>query len=240
MKKILIYGGSSLISVELIRLLYNQIDKFVIFCRNKNKFIEEMSDLNFEISKFDIKEVDLENLKQNIEITESINTLHGIYWISGFNGDVDSEIKDPEDCKKNIKINFLHPTIIINNLIPKLKGNKNLPYIVAVTSVAGLRGRAKNIFYGSAKSALIAYLSGLRQKYNDRIDVITVIPGYISTRDFKINAPSFLISTPTELAKKIVNSVTKRREIVYSSFFWRVIMLFIRLIPEKIFKKLNF
>ena len=100
-----------------------------------------------------------------------------------------------------------------------MKGNKNLPYIVAVTSVAGLRGRAKNIFYGSAKSALIAYLSGLRQKYNDRIDVITVIPGYISTRDFKINAPSFLISTPTELAKKIVNSVTKRREIVYSSFF---------------------
>ena len=37
------------------------------------------------------------------------------------------------------------------------------------TSVAGLRGRKFNTFYGSAKSGLISYLSSLRQKFNNQI-----------------------------------------------------------------------
>ncbi len=240
MKKILIYGGSSLISIELIKILHQKINKFVIFCRDKDLFKKEISKLDFEEKKFDIKEVDLENLEQNLKITDTIDNLEGIYWISGFNGDVEDEIINPVSCKKNINTNFLHPIIIINKLINKLEKNNNLPYLAVVASVAGLRGRAKNIFYGSAKSALISYLSGIRQKYNRKLNVITIIPGYISTKNFKIKAPRFLISTPTEIAKLIVNAVNKKKEIVYSNFWWKIIMFFVKIIPEGIFKKLNF
>ena len=31
MKKILIYGGSSLISIELIKIIYEEVDKLIIF-----------------------------------------------------------------------------------------------------------------------------------------------------------------------------------------------------------------
>ena len=130
--------------------------------------------------------------------------------------------------------------LLINRLVKKLDIKNNSSFISVITSVAGLRGRAKNIFYGSSKSALISYLSGLRQKYNNKINVITVIPGYISTKNFNISAPSILVSTPKSLAKKMVDAVRKKKEIVYSNIWWKITMIIINLIPEKIFKKFKF
>ena len=98
----------------------------------------------------------------------------------------------------------------------------------------------KNLIYGSAKSALLTYLSGLRQKYNQRLTVVSVIPGYIRTKNFKIKAPNFLICEPSHLARKIVKAIKYKHEIIYSSFAWKIIMMVIKFIPEKIFKKFNF
>ena len=114
-------------------------------------------------------------------------------------------------------------------------------FVAVLTSVAGLRGRSKRLFYSSAKAGLIAYLSALRQKFNKKnINVITVIPGYMSTKPFNIKASPFLISSPEKSAQIIYNAIKKEKEIVYINFFWRIIMFCINLIPEKIYKKLNF
>ena len=50
--------------------------------------------------------------------------------------------------------------------------------------MAGLRGRSKRLYYSAAKGGLINFMSGLRQFYKDKIKIITVIPGYISTNSF--------------------------------------------------------
>ena len=112
---------------------------------------------------------------------------------------------------------------------------------MGVASVAGLRGRKKRLYYSSAKSGLITYLSGLRQKLNSKkINVVTVIPGYIKTKPFNIKASPFLISSPKKAAEIINKSIYLRKEVVYINYLWKIIMIFINLIPEKIFKKLNF
>ncbi|MEM7631635.1 MAG: hypothetical protein AAF227_06410 [Pseudomonadota bacterium] len=41
------------------------------------------------------------------------------------------------------------------------------------------------------------------------------------------------------MASDILKAVRKRRNVIYTPFFWRWIMLIIRLIPEPIFKKLS-
>lgn len=240
MNKILIYGGNSLISLEIIKILYEKTDEFIVFCRKTNEFKKKILELNYNQNKFDIKEVHLENLEENIKIIDSISEIQGIYWVAGYNGDALKEMEDMQSCEKNININFLHPVLLINRLVKKLNIKNNSSFISVITSVAGLRGRAKNIFYGSSKSALISYLSGLRQKYNNKINVITVIPGYISTKNFNISAPSILVSTPKSLAKKMVDAVRKKKEIVYSNIWWKITMIIINLIPEKIFKKFKF
>jgi len=239
-KKILIYGGSSLISLELIQIYLRENYELIIFCRDQNSFLNKIKRLDLNTEKFTIYEADLTELEKNLKLVADIKSeLKGIIWIAGETGNVDHEIENTNLAKKNIKINFLNPVLIINNLILKLKKDQN-PFIAVVTSVAGLRGRQKNIFYGSAKSGMISYLSGLRQKFDGKINIITVIPGYMNTEKFNIKAPKFLITSPKNVANKIAKAIKNKQEVIYINFFWRIIMFLINLIPETIFKKLRF
>ena len=238
-KKIIIYGASSLISLELIKLIDQNVSKFFLFCRDKRSVEDFIVNNNFDSKKFSIFEVDILDIEKNLELVGHIESIDGIIWVAGFSGNTDDELKNLDLCEKNLKINFINPILIINKILTKMNFNSE-SFLVAITSVAGLRGRGKNFIYGSSKAGLISYLSGLRQKYNQRLTVVSVIPGYIKTKNFKIKAPNFLISDPSDLAKKIVKAIKYKQEIIYSSFIWRIIMMVIKFIPEKIFKKLNF
>ena len=239
-KKILIYGGSSLISKELIKIFYEENYSFIIFCRKSDSFFNTISSLNIEKKNFSVFESKLEDLDNNLKLISKIeNNIDGIIWVAGYTGDPSEEFNDTQLCQNNINVNFLHPVLIINKLLTKINSNQN-SFLAVITSVAGLRGRAKNLYYGSAKSALISFLSGLRQKLNGKMNVLTVIPGYIETKSFNQKAPRFLISSPEKAAQIIVKSIKSKKEIVYINFFWRIIMFVIKLIPEKIYKKMKF
>ena len=127
----------------------------------------------------------------------------------------------------------------LSKLSKKLTINNNT-FICVLTSVAGLRGRNKRLYYSAAKGGLINFLSGLRQKFNNKVKVVTVIPGYISTNAFEEKAPQFLIENPKECSQTIFKAIKKNKEIIYINKLWRIIMWMILLIPEKIFKKLKF
>jgi len=243
-KHLIIYGGSSEISKELIKLLKNEFNEFTIFCRNKKKVDEYINEFESESLVVNIIEIDLLDIEKNYLFIEKIkNKISGIIWVSGVTGNPENEILDQKICEENIRINFLNPVLFINKLIPKIEPDKD-SFIVGITSVAGLRGRKKQLFYSSAKAGFITYLSGLRQKLdNKKIHVLTVIPGYINTKAFQNTerrGPSFLISSPEKSAKIIYKAIKSKKEIVYINFFWRVIMFCINLIPEKIFKKFSF
>ncbi len=113
-------------------------------------------------------------------------------------------------------------------------------FIAVITSVAGLRGRSKVLYYSTAKGGLINFLSGLRQFYNEKIKVVTIIPGYISSESSKQKKLSFLNATPQKVAKQIYIGIKQNKEIIYVNKIWRLIMFFLNCIPEKIFKKFNF
>ena len=83
-------------------------------------------------------------------------------------------------------------------------------------------------------------MSGLRQRYNNQIKIITVIPGYISTKTLGVEKSGFLVTSPEKTAKIISEGIRKNKPVVYVSFIWRYIMFVIKLLSEKIFKKLNF
>lgn len=112
--------------------------------------------------------------------------------------------------------------------------------LVIISSVAGDRGRQSNYIYGSAKGALAIFAQGLRNRLADQgVRVLTVKPGFVDTpmtRDFK---KGWLWVKPEVVAQAIVRGVAKRKEIIYVPWFWRYIMLVIRLIPERIFKRLS-
>ena len=246
-KKIIIFGGTSEISFELLELYSNETEKFIIFCRNKKNFfklVEGKKKLIINTDKIEIYETDLYNLDENLKIVHNFkNEISGIFWIAGYIGDGIKEYGETHQAKRNIKINFLNPVIILSEISKKMIKNKN-SFIVTFTSVAGLRGRKKLLYYSSSKSGLITFLSALRQKlFKDNILVTTIIPGYMNTkpfRDLKLKTSSLLVTNPKIVASICKRSIDGRKEIVYINNFWRIIMFIIRIIPEKIFKRFSF
>ena len=244
MKKIIIYGGTSLISIQLINLYINELDEITVFVRDKKKFLYlfkkyiNRSDIN--IKKIIIIEVDIVDLKNNLKIMENLNNNYydGLVFLVGSTGDPKKEFENYQLCEENYRINLLHPVYIINTLTQKIKNNS---FICVFTSVAGIRGRNLRMFYCSAKAGLISYLSSLRQKLrHNNILVINFIAGYMNTGKINLNSPSFLISNPEQIASKVYYSIKNKKEIVYSSFIWYLISNVLKLVPEKIFKKFNF
>lgn len=112
--------------------------------------------------------------------------------------------------------------------------------IAVISSVAGDRGRASNYLYGAAKAAVSTFLSGLRQRLGKQgVNVLTIKPGFVDTpmtREFKKGA---LWAKPDSIAHGIVRAIDKRRAVAYLPWFWTVIMLIIRHIPETVFKRIK-
>ncbi|MEZ5777851.1 MAG: SDR family NAD(P)-dependent oxidoreductase [Paracoccaceae bacterium] len=112
--------------------------------------------------------------------------------------------------------------------------------VVGVGSVAGDRGRIGNYVYGSAKAGFATYLAGLRNRLTRAGGhVVTVKPGFVDTAMTWGLPGMFLVASPEAVAADILKAVRKRRNVIYTPFFWRYIMLIIRHIPEFIFKKMS-
>ena len=68
---------------------------------------------------------------------------------------------------------------------------------------------------------------------------MTVKPGFVDTA-MTFGLPGlFLVASPDSVADACLDAAVKRRDIIYVPWFWRFIMLIIRSVPERIFKKLS-
>ena len=239
-KKLFIHGGSSLITKYLIQNFVKDFSEFHIFCRNKDKSLKILDIQNYAGKKFIFYENDLNDINKTLNDINKLPTdLSGVLWVTGYTGDPEEEYLDIDKLKLNINVNFTNVIISLTKITNKIILN-NSSFVCVITSVAGLRGRKKRLFYSSAKGGLINFLSGLRQKFNNRLNVITVVPGYILTNSFQEKANKFLMTSAEKSGKIIYSGVKKNKEIIFINSLWRIIMFFILSIPEKIFKKLNF
>jgi short-subunit dehydrogenase len=113
--------------------------------------------------------------------------------------------------------------------------------IVGISSVAGDRGRGSNFVYGSAKAGFTAFLSGLRNaSARTGLKVVTVKPGFVDTEmTAGMDLPKALTAQPEEVARAVLRAHERGRDVIYVRPIWRLIMMIIRMIPERIFKKAN-
>ena len=159
---------------------------------------------------------------------------------AGFFHDNNNLVENFIKVKKTIDTNYTAYVSLLNIISNDFK-KRNKGCIIGISSVAGDRGRASNYIYGSSKSAFSAYLSGLRNKmHRYNVNVITIKPGFIDTKMTKnLNFNKLLTSTPDIVAKDVFKAWKKRKNILYTPWYWKYIFIVIRLIPEKIFQKLN-
>ena len=225
-KKILIFGAGSDIAQSLSKKLEKNN---ILYKVSSNKdFVNNSEKNNWFYSTFE----DLNTINQTINKIDNIDVL------IIFNGRLTSSKKASlEEDRELIDINFIYPKIIISKIIEKYRSS-NL-HIAAVTSVAGERGRYKNITYSSSKAALNSYLSSIRQKYSMH-KITTIKLGMVKTKmTSHLNLNKFLADTPEDASNLILKGLQSKKDIIIS-FKWKLIMSIIKILPESIFKRLKF
>lgn len=148
---------------------------------------------------------------------------------------------NPLTVRQTIDVNFTSVASLLTAVAERLEEGKGA-WIAAISSVAGDRGRQSNYVYGGAKGGLSIFLQGLRNRLHSRgVHVLTIKPGFVDTRMLEGTAgsDSRLKAPPERVAGDIVDAIRKRRDVLYTPWYWRPILFLLRSIPEWIFKRLK-
>jgi decaprenylphospho-beta-D-erythro-pentofuranosid-2-ulose 2-reductase len=112
--------------------------------------------------------------------------------------------------------------------------------IAVISSVAGDRGRQSNYVYGTAKGAVSIFLQGLRNRlHRSGVRVITIKPGFVDTPMTAHFPKNPLWADASAVGRGVYRALCGGSDVVYLPWFWRPIMVLIRSVPERMFKRLR-
>jgi len=171
-------------------------------------------------------------------VVATMPDLSGVVLAFGYLGDQQAA-RDFKTGAKVIAGNFTGAASILSHCANHFEQLQR-GFIIGISSVAGDRGRQSNYVYGAAKGALSLYLQGLRNRlFSSGVRVITIKPGFVDTAMTYGMPGLFLVASPQAIGERIFAALGKPADVVYLPWFWRHIMLIIKLIPERIFKRMK-
>ncbi len=242
MSFVLIVGASSDIAKACAREYAKNGYDLYLASRDSKNLEDFKKDIEVRTARV-VKLVDLDILDfdSHQEFWDSLDEKPlGVISAVGYLGNQKKAQSDFSEAKRIIDTNYTGLVSLFNIIADDFEARRS-GFIVGISSVAGDRGRKSNYIYGSAKAGFSAYLSGLRNRlYEAQVQVVTVKPGFVDTKMTKgMDLPKKLTAKPNEVAKDIFNAQQKGKDIVYTKWIWRYIMLIIKLIPEWQFKKMS-
>jgi len=239
-----ILGATSALAQAVARELVDDGVSVVLVARDASKLEKVAADLTLRAgstASVQTHVVDLVDCNSHDALIKSTHMAE-CYWI--FYG----SLPDQEACASDwtlteeaINVNFTSVASLLGraaNEFEKRKGGS----LVVVSSVAGDRGRQSNYVYGTAKGALSLFCQGLRNRLHaSGVHVLTVKPGFIDTpmtSDIP-KTPGILWASPERVARDMVRAQRRKKDVLYTPWFWYFILLIIRSVPERIFKRLS-
>ncbi len=140
----------------------------------------------------------------------------------GYLGEQEKAQSDFKEAQQIMDTNYTG-VVSLFNIIANDFEDRRSGFMVGISSVAGDRGRKSNYIYGSAKAALTAYLSGLRNRlYDAQVHVMTVKPGFVATKMTEgMDLPEKLTAQPEEVAEDIYKAQQKGKNVLYTKWMWR-------------------
>lgn len=239
----LIIGAGSDIAAALAREYAKQGYSLILAARDLEALAPVTADFRIRDPQADVSTVSLDVLEMDSHkaFYDGLPQKPDVaICVVGYMGDQELAETDINEARRITDTNYTGCASMINIIAADFEG-RGQGTIIGVSSVAGDRGRKSNYFYGSAKAAFTSYLSGLRHRLADKgVRVITVKPGFVHTRMTEgMDLPGALTAEPDEVARDIYKAHKRGRDVVYTKWLWRYIMLIIRHLPERIFKKTN-
>lgn len=241
--KVLVIGATSAIAQEVSKWFAAERAELFLVARNEDKLKAVADDLLVRgATRVEVLAADLTNTHRHAELRErTIATLGGLDVALVAHGTLPDQMQCQQDRDLTIA-EFTTNCVSVVSLLTELANyfeSQRRGCIAVISSVAGDRGRQSNYIYGAAKGAVSIFLQGLRGRLQRAgVTVLTIKPGFVDTPMTAAIPKNFLFARPERVGKKIFEAIVKRNDVLYVPWFWRWIMLVIKLIPERIFKKI--
>lgn len=246
-ENIVILGAGSGIAKALCQRMATRGCNLVLCGRNTEELQRDAADLQTRhqtkatILEFDALNFDSHNELWNQCLTQFDGKVDGVMLCFGTLPDQKACEDDPSQLRSAIDVNLTAAASILHPIAAHFESKKS-GWLAVISSVAGDRGRQSNYVYGAAKAGLTTFLAGLRNRLQPAgVHVLTIKPGFVATPMTAgiLDPKSPMVASPEQVARDIERAIAKRRNVIYTRWFWKWIMLIIRNIPESIFKRLK-
>lgn len=243
-KKALVLGATSAIARAVIRELASNNYEFHLVARDGNRLeaiqkdLQVRYDLSVTTAMADLSETD-SHPQLLVTAKECLGRLDLVFIAYGTLADQEACQRDFSLTEKELYTNFVSVASLVDLLANEME-QQGHGSLAVITSVAGDRGRKSNYVYGSAKGALTIYLQGVRNRLSSvGVHVLTIKPGFVHTPMTAHLEKGLLYASSERVARDIVRAIDKKKQILFTPWYWFWIMLAIKLIPERIFKGTN-
>lgn len=243
MTNILIIGGTSAIACACARHWAAQGANLFLTGRHIDRLEATAADLRVRgASGVNMYVLDVNDYAQHAAMlsacSNSLGRIDTVLVAHGTLADQAHCERDAEAAVREFSTNAT-ATIALLTLLAATLEQQRAGTIAVISSVAGDRGRASNYLYGAAKAAVTTFCEGLRARlYKCNVQVLTIKPGMVDTpMTAGLPLPAMLVATPERVATDIVRAIERRKDSLYTPWFWAAIMLVIRSLPRYIFKR---
>jgi decaprenylphospho-beta-D-erythro-pentofuranosid-2-ulose 2-reductase len=242
--KLLIIGATSAIANETAKLYARDGAELFLVGRSPAKLAAVKDDLLVRGAKrVETYVLDLSDLEKHTAMIEAaIASLGELNMVLVAHGSLPDPKLTQQNVAKAIEEFTTNCTSVISllTILANYFEQRRHGTIAVISSVAGDRGRKSNYLYGAAKGAVTIFLQGLRGRLaSSGVKVITIKPGFVDTPMTAHVRKGLLFTSPRTAGKGIYHAMNKGKEVVYLPWFWRPIMLIVKSVPERVFKRVS-
>ena len=234
----IVIGASSGIGIEMVRQLAQSGCRVAAVARREDRLIALSAEFPNQVLPFahDVTHyAEVPELFQRI--AHELGGLDLVIYNSGIMPEVAPGEYNFEKDFAMVEVNLLGAIAWLNQAADRFQHTRR-GTIVGIGSVAGDRGRASLVVYGTTKSALCTYLEALRNRLCKLgVTVVTIKPGPIKT-DMTKHLQMNSMMEPTDAAQKILRLASRTGEHYLKPTHW-LIFAIIKRVPSAIFRRLN-
>ena len=239
----LIIGGSSGLGRSLAEQLAKK--KYNVYLVSSDKLdLEAVTndlkiryDVKVGCLQLDLREFDVDTLIKNLN--QEFGEIDNLFFVAGLGNDNDIGAVSDKTAKDLIEVNFMSGIRIINAFLPTIMG-KIKSNIVAIGSVASVRGRNKNIIYGASKRGLEFYFEAIKHRLqNENCNVQFYRIGFMSTSMLGSKKTFLPVSNPDDVAAKILKNLNRDQGMKFIPFWWCYLSWVLSNLPWYFFKKIK-
>ncbi|MDF3340408.1 SDR family NAD(P)-dependent oxidoreductase [Mycolicibacterium septicum] len=239
---VVIFGGRSEIGVELaIRLAAGAV--VVLAARRTEQLVEQVAAVQAAgASAVHTAEFDADDVAGHAGIIDAIEATHGpidtAVLAFGVLGDQDRAEVDAAHAVAVVHTDYVAQVSLLTVLAQRMRV-RDRGRLVVFSSIAGARGRRANYVYGSAKSGLDAFASGLTDAlHGTGVQLLIVRPGFVIGRMTEGMQPAPFSSTPAQVADAAAKALARGKRAVWVPWVIRPMIFVTRFVPRPIWRKM--